>query len=129
MDGGARQASGVGGSVGGSFSAPTSGGRLVWRRFRRERLACVALAGLVSIVFACFIGEPLLAMLLGHGADTFFPGAVDVSLNAAPPWSWVPDQPLGAPAQHGRTLFVLGADGPLGRDELLRLLAGGAAVT
>jgi len=62
---------------------------------------------------------------LGHGADTFFPGAVDVSLNAAPPWSWVPNQPVGAAAAHGRTLFVLGADGPLGRDELLRLLAGG----
>jgi ABC-type dipeptide/oligopeptide/nickel transport system permease subunit len=48
-----------------------------------------------------------------------------VNLNAATPWSWVPNRSLDAPVQHGRTLFVLGADGPLGRDEFLRLLAGG----
>jgi peptide/nickel transport system permease protein len=98
---------------------------MVWRRFRRERVAFAALIGLASIVAACFLGEPLLAALLGHGAGTFFPTAVDVNLNAAPPWSWVPNRSLDAPVQHGRTLFVLGADGPLGRDEFLRLLAGG----
>jgi ABC-type dipeptide/oligopeptide/nickel transport system permease subunit len=76
-------------------------------------------------VVACFAVEPLLVVLLGHGADAFFPRAVDPSLHAAGPLSWVPNQPLDRPARHGATLFVLGADGPLGRDELLRLLAGG----
>jgi ABC-type dipeptide/oligopeptide/nickel transport system permease subunit len=85
----------------------------------------VALVGITTIVFACFGGEPLLAHVLGHGPDTFFPSAVDVNLNAAPPWSWIRDQPLDASGHHARTLFVLGADGPLGRDEFLRLLAGG----
>lgn len=107
------------------FTSPSSGLSLVWRRFRRERLGVAALIGLVIILLACFVGEPVLGRILGHGASTFFPRAVDVNLNAAPPWSWVPDQPLDAPARHGRTLFILGADGPLGRDELLRLLAGG----
>jgi ABC-type dipeptide/oligopeptide/nickel transport system permease subunit len=63
--------------------------------------------------------------LLGHGADTFFPRAGDLNLRAVGPWSHVLNQPLDAPAHHGTTLFILGADGPLGRDELLRLLAGG----
>ena len=35
------------------------------------------------------------------------------------------NQPLDSSAHGGKTLFVLGADGPLGRDELLRVLAGG----
>jgi ABC-type dipeptide/oligopeptide/nickel transport system permease subunit len=125
MERGGGVASAAGGSAGAAFTAPTSGGRLVWRRFRRERLAFGALIGLTSILLACFVGEPLLARLLGHTADMFFPGAVDLSLNAASPLSWVPNQPLGASTQHGRTFFLLGADGPLGRDELLRLLAGG----
>jgi peptide/nickel transport system permease protein len=107
------------------FNAPSSGGALVWRRFRRERLGVVALLLLCGIVLACFAVEPLLVLLLGHGADTFFPQAVDPSLHAAGPLSWVANQPLDRPVHHGRTLFVLGADGPLGRDELLRLLAGG----
>ncbi|MDX6475921.1 MAG: peptide/nickel transport system permease protein [Gaiellaceae bacterium] len=107
------------------FTAPSSGGSLVWRRFRRERVGVAALVLLAGIVVACFALEPLLALLLGHGADTFFPPAVDPSLHAAGPLSWVPNRPLDQPAHHGRTLFVLGADGPLGRDEFLRLLAGG----
>jgi peptide/nickel transport system permease protein len=101
------------------------GGGLVLRRFLRERLGVVAFAVLLSIVLACFVGEPLLGWVLGHGPDTFFPKAVDVNLHAVGPWANVPDQPLDAPARHGTTLFVLGADGPLGRDEFLRLLAGG----
>jgi ABC-type dipeptide/oligopeptide/nickel transport system permease subunit len=107
------------------FTALSYGGRPVWQRFRRERLGMAALVLLAAIILACFVAEPLLALVLGHGADTFFPTAVDPSLHAAGPLSWVPDQPLDQPIHHGRTLFVLGADGPLGRDELLRLLAGG----
>jgi peptide/nickel transport system permease protein len=80
---------------------------------------------LMTIIFACFVGEPLLARLLGHGPDTFFPSAVDPSLNAAGPLSWVRDQPLDQTARGGKTFLFLGADGPLGRDEFLRLLAGG----
>ena len=112
-------------AVAGMFVAPSSGGALVWRRFCREPLGVAALAGLVTIVLACFVGEPLLASVLGHGPDEFFPGAVDVNLRAAGPWTWVPNQTLDAAGGYGRTLFVLGGDGPLGRDELMRLLAGG----
>jgi ABC-type dipeptide/oligopeptide/nickel transport system permease subunit len=85
----------------------------------------VALVGLTTIVLGCFVGEPVLTHALGHTADDFFPGAVDVNLRAVSPWSWVPNKPAGLPAHQGKTLLVLGADGPLGRDEFLRLLVGG----
>lgn len=113
------------GSLGSVFDAPTSDAAFVWRRFCEERLAVAALCGLIAIVVACFIGEPLLAHLLGHGPDTFFPKAVDLNLKPVGPWSHVPNQPLDAPSQHGTTFFLLGGDGPLGRDEFLRILAGG----
>lgn len=105
--------------------SPSSNAHLIWRRFRQERIAFAALIGLAAIVAACFLGEPLLEDLLGHSADTFFPSAVNVNLYPAPPWSWVAKNSVDGSAAHSRTLFVLGADGPLGRDELLRLLSGG----
>jgi peptide/nickel transport system permease protein len=100
----------------------------VWRRFRRERLAVVALVGLLLIVAACFIGEPILEHVLGRAPDTPYLGAVqEFTHKPVGPWSWVP-QSSSLAANHpqtGNTLFLLGADGPLGRDELLRVLSGG----
>jgi ABC-type dipeptide/oligopeptide/nickel transport system permease subunit len=99
---------------------------LVWRRFRRERLAVAALAVLVLLLLACFALEPLLEHVLGRTPDTPFLTAVSQSnLKPVGPLSWVVNQPLDEPARHGKTLFLLGADGTLGRDELLRVLAGG----
>ena len=80
-----------------------------------------ALGGLVFIVLACFAVEPLLERLLGHGPDEPIPAAANVVTHA----------PVGAfsrvadPSGHGTALLILGGDGPLGRDELLRVLAGG----
>lgn len=108
-----------------SFTAPSSGGALVLQRFKREKLGMLALGSLIFIVLACFVLEPILAWILGHDANTFFPAAVDPSLHAAGPLSVIPNQPLDGSGDHGHTLFILGADGPLGRDELLRILAGG----
>ncbi|MCW2963035.1 MAG: dipeptide transport system permease protein dppC [Actinomycetia bacterium] len=108
-----------------TFSAPSSGWALVWRRFRQERLGMAALVGLTLIVLGCFMGEPLLVRLLGHGPDTFFPSAVDINLRPVGPWSHVRNESLNAAAQPGTTFFLLGGDGPLGRDEFLRILAGG----
>jgi peptide/nickel transport system permease protein len=99
-----------------------------WRRFLRERLAVFALIGLILIVALCFLGEPLLEHILERQPDTPYLGAVD-PLTHKPdgPWSWVAgSSSLDVSHIHkGNTLFVLGADGPLGRDELLRVLAGG----
>jgi peptide/nickel transport system permease protein len=109
---------------GAAFHAPIGDRTLVWRRFRRERLAVAALAGLTLIVGACFVVEPILERLLGHGPDTPFSDAVHgIDRHPVGPFSWVPDNALGV--QHGKTFFLLGSDGPLGRDEFLRVLAGG----
>jgi ABC-type dipeptide/oligopeptide/nickel transport system permease subunit len=114
-----------GDSAGATFVTPTSGGALVWRRFARERLALAGLVFLVALVLACFIAEPVLEHVLGHTADTFYPTAVDLNLKPVGPLSWVRDAPLDVPPREGKTFFVLGGDGPLGRDEFLRILAGG----
>jgi peptide/nickel transport system permease protein len=103
---------------GAAFHAPIGNSSLVWRRFRRERLGVAGLLGLLLIVLACFVLEPILVKLLGHGPDQPFLGPAQ----RAGLFAGVPDTALG---HHGTTLFVLGSDGPLGRDELLRVLAGG----
>jgi ABC-type dipeptide/oligopeptide/nickel transport system permease subunit len=103
----------------GSFSGATSGGGVVWRRFRKDRLAVAALVGLVLIILLCFVGEPLLAKLLGHGPDEPFPVPIQEG-NPHPLGWWSHVQTV-----NGKELLPLGGDGPLQRDELLRLLAGG----
>jgi len=106
---------------GAAFQAPTGTGAVVWQRFRRERLAVAALIGMLLIVGSCFILEPILVWVLGHGPDEPFAGGVDPIDHHPVSWfSWVPHN-----TGHGKTFFLLGGDGPLGRDEFLRVLAGG----
>ena len=100
---------------------------LVWSRFKRDRLAVVSAVVLVFVLLACFVGEPLAEHLLGHGPNDIFPLAADINAHPVGPWSHVPNSHgvIQVTAKTPRTLFVLGADGQLGRDEFLRLLAGG----
>jgi ABC-type dipeptide/oligopeptide/nickel transport system permease subunit len=106
------------GAQGAAFAAPSSGG-LVWRRFRKDRTAVAALIVLTVIVLACFVGEPILVKLLGHGPDR--PFAVPISEANPHPATWWKH----VKTPEGNAFLVLGGDGPLQRDELLRLLAGG----
>ena len=92
----------------------------VWRRFKRDK---VALAGGIFVIFlilTAIFGGPLAATILGHGPNDLFFTAVDERLLPVGPWTWVDD--VNNPGH--QTLFVLGADGTLGRDEFLRLLYG-----
>lgn len=103
---------------------------LVWARFRRDRVAVAAGCVLVLVLLACFAVEPILAKALGRGPDDIFPYASIQTENGprpVGPWTWIPDTSIAVenPATVGKTFFLLGADSPLGRDELLRLLAGG----
>ena len=123
--------------IDGAESRAQSPSRLAWRRLRRDRAALVSAGFLVVLVFAVLGGAPLLGRIVGHGPNDFFPYAVDVSLKPVGPWSYVADttmvpgidpktfQQIPPPAGTSKTLLVLGADGPLGRDELQRLLYGG----
>jgi peptide/nickel transport system permease protein len=112
--------------------------RLTWDRFRRDRLSLAALVLLSGIVLASFAGGPLASAALHHSSEDLFPYAVNENLRPVGLWTHVAalnaavsvndDGSIGAPpAGTGRTLFVLGADGPLGRDEFVRVLDGGKA--
>jgi peptide/nickel transport system permease protein len=90
----------------------------VWRRFRRDRVAIGSGVFIIFLVLIAAIGGPLAAAWLGHGPNDIFFDGVDEDLIPVGPWTWV-TTPEG-----GETLFVLGADGTLGRDEFLRLLYG-----
>lgn len=103
-------------------------------RLRRDRIGMASLVLAIVILLACFVGGPVLSRALGHGPNDLLPYAVDelnrpvgpltrvVALNNATFDEWGDlIEPRGAPT----TLLVLGGDGPLGRDLLLRILYGG----
>lgn len=96
-----------------------------------------ALAAMALIVAVSLFGGAIAARIVGHDGDRPFPYGVEgTGPQAKPvgPWSRVPatqetfmnDYGVVQEPPKGRTaLLVLGADGPLGRDELIRLLDGG----
>ncbi len=109
--------------------------RLAWRRLQRDRWSYSALIVFATIVVVCFVGGAIATHALGHNGDDPFPYATNSALRAVGPWTRVPNLHTAAIDDYGTvkppprgtptTLFVLGADGPLGRDELIRLLDGG----
>src|SRR4051812_46710053 len=109
--------------------------RLAWLRLRQDRWSFGALVVLLTIFFLCFFGGAIVSALVGHSGVDLFPYASNDSLRAGGPWTPVRDLPNGLYDQYDNikpppqgtptTLFVFGADGPLGRDELIRLLDGG----
>jgi ABC-type dipeptide/oligopeptide/nickel transport system permease subunit len=102
---------------------------LGWQRLRADRLALAAGIVLLAILLLCFVGAPVFSHLLGHGPDEPFPYAVSPTLKPVGPWTRVPDvnEFVDIDEDYPRTLFVLGADGTLGRDLFLRVLYGGQA--
>jgi ABC-type dipeptide/oligopeptide/nickel transport system permease subunit len=109
---------------------------LVWIRFRRDKLALLSIGFVVFLLFASFVGGPIMAHILGHGPNTIFANGVDQhSLAPVGPWThisnadYVGETPAVYASAHsgghlGTALLPLGADGSLGRDLFLRLLYG-----
>jgi peptide/nickel transport system permease protein len=100
---------------------------LFWRRFKRDKFALGSLIVFVLIVALCFVGYPIFKAWLGHGPNEQFPFANGFASEPAGPWTWVRDAISSADTTSDKTLFVLGSDSTLGRDEFLRLLRGGQA--
>jgi peptide/nickel transport system permease protein len=98
----------------------------VWRRLRRDHFAIAGGVFVILLVLIAFVGAPIAAHLLGHGPNDQYAAAVDPdTLLPVGPWTWVSTAPYpGAVGHFDHTLFILGADGQLGRDEFLRLLYG-----
>jgi peptide/nickel transport system permease protein len=93
----------------------------VWIRLKRDKIALVGGAFIIFLVLAAFAGAPIAAAILGHGPNDLYFSAVDPStLLPVGPFTHVDD--VLHPGH--TTIFLLGADGTLGRDEFLRLLYG-----
>jgi peptide/nickel transport system permease protein len=109
----------------------------VWHVIRSDRMLFSSAMAALVLVLAITIGPPLLTRILGHSSDTPLPYATD-PIRHVPvgPFSHVwntteeytddsgyirTDPPKGT----DKTWLILGADGTLGRDELLRVLEGG----
>jgi peptide/nickel transport system permease protein len=91
----------------------------VWRRFRRDKVAIGSGIFIIFLILVAAVGGPIAQAILGHGPNDIFFDGVDEDLLPVGPWTYVTD-----PSTGGETLFILGADGTLGRDEFLRLLYG-----
>ncbi len=92
----------------------------VWIRFKRDRVAMGSGMFILFLVLVAIFGGPIAQHILGHGPNDLFFGALNEDLKPVGPLTHVPD-----PNHPGKTtMFVLGADGSLGRDEFLRLLYG-----
>jgi len=92
----------------------------VWIRFRRDKIAIAGGVFVIFLILISFIGAPIAAAILGHGPNDLYFTAVNAQLLPVGPWTWVQD--VKNPGHE--TLFILGADSTLGRDEFLRLLEG-----
>lgn len=109
-----------------------------WLRVRRDRWTVAALVALAVVLALSLFGGAIVSRLVGHSGDEPFPYATSSSgffTQAVGPMTRIPDTPdtnlddygnlLPPPKGTPTTLLVLGADGLLGRDELIRLLDGG----
>jgi peptide/nickel transport system permease protein len=101
----------------------------VWRRFRRDKIAIAGGIFIICLFLIAFIGAPVAKNWLGHGPnDVFTSAALNEDQLPVGPWTHIISGPDGLACSPGlvctRTLFVLGADSQLGRDEFLRLLYG-----
>jgi peptide/nickel transport system permease protein len=98
----------------------------VWIRFRKDKVAIAGGVAIILMILAGFVGAPVAKALLGHGpGDQFTFGLDPNTLLPVGPWTHVSLAPYtGATGHFGTTLFVLGGDSQLGRDEFLRLLYG-----
>jgi peptide/nickel transport system permease protein len=98
----------------------------VWLRFKKDKVAIAGGVFIIFVVLAGFIGAPVAAHLLGHGpGDQFTFGLDPNTLLPVGPWTHISTAPYtGATGHWPTTLFVLGGDSQLGRDEFLRLLYG-----
>ena len=95
---------------------------LVWRRFRRDKVAILSGFFIIFLILVAFVGAPIAKHYVGHGPDDIFTGtaAVDsVSLLPANPWTHIDNY-----YTNKTDILVLGGANRLGQDEFLRLLYG-----
>jgi peptide/nickel transport system permease protein len=96
---------------------------LVWRRFRRDKVAIASAVFIVLLIATAFVGAPIAKNAVGHGPNDIFasvPEVVEIpSLLPAGPMTHFTN-----PYTQEQNVMVLGASNRLGQDEFLRLLYG-----
>jgi peptide/nickel transport system permease protein len=96
---------------------------LVWRRFRRDKVAIAAGISIIVLILIAFVGAPIAQHYVGHGPNDIFASSPEVveipSLLPAGIWTHFHNPKTGK-----TDLLVLGAANRLGQDEFLRLLYG-----
>jgi peptide/nickel transport system permease protein len=93
----------------------------VWRRLRRDKAAILSACFIIFLLLAAYPGATLASALLGHGPNEIF------GTNGLDPNTLLPVGPFSHVQKldgSGTSLFILGSDSQLGRDEFLRLLYG-----
>jgi peptide/nickel transport system permease protein len=102
----------------------------VWIRFRRDKAAIAGGIFIIFLLITAYGGAPLASHLLGHGPnDQLIVSAIDPDTGSpVGPLTRIISDPSGlcppAPEHCAKTLYILGSDSTLGRDEFLRLLYG-----
>jgi peptide/nickel transport system permease protein len=109
----------------------------MWRTLRGDKVLFASALAALLLIAAVTVGPPILSATLGHTSDEPFPYATDpIYRKPVNPLTKVYAttqeatddsgyQRVAPPEGTGKTWFFAGADGSLGRDELLRLLEGG----
>jgi peptide/nickel transport system permease protein len=96
---------------------------LVWRRFRRDKVAIAAGVSIIVMILVAFVGAPIAQHYVGHGPNDIFASSPEVveipSLLPADIWTHFKNPKTGK-----TDVMVLGAANRLGQDEFLRLLYG-----
>jgi peptide/nickel transport system permease protein len=95
---------------------------LVWRRFRRDKVAIASGIFIIFLILFAFGGAPIAKHIIGHGPDDIFTGTEAVnslSLLPANPWTHIDNY-----YTNKTDVMVLGAANRLGQDEFLRLVYG-----
>jgi peptide/nickel transport system permease protein len=96
---------------------------LVWRRFKRDKVAIASGFFIIFLILVAFIGAPIAQHYVGHGPNDIFASSPEVveipSLLPADNWTHFHNPKTGK-----TDVMVLGAANRLGQDEFLRLLYG-----
>jgi len=95
---------------------------LVWRRFRRDKVAIASGVFIIFLLLFAFGGAPIAKHYIGHGPNDIFTGTAAVestSLLPANPWTHIDNY-----YTNKSDVLVLGAANRLGQDEFLRLSYG-----
>jgi peptide/nickel transport system permease protein len=104
---------------------------LVWRRFRRDKVAILSFFFIIFLVLFAFFGAPIAKHYVGHGPNDIFasfccPGS-ETEPVSSPAEGLLPSGPMTHfknPYTGEDDLMILGAANRLGQDEFLRLLYG-----